>query len=293
MRRTERILKWACLAILIIWLAGCSLARLGYSNGETITYWWLNGYVGFDDVQQRWVRGRIDKLFVWHRKTQLKDYVSFLTAAQLRLKRGATKATVLEDYEGLTNRVDTIIDKAAPDLADLALSMTDENLQKLKEKFAANNDKFRDEYLRGDREEQQEHRFRQIMEWAEYWFGDFSDEQEAAIRLESDKRPLNNEMWLADRMERQKALIAMIKHIQTEKPSRDAVIDMIKTYVVNHYLVRTDADPEMKTFFATSKESVAQLAAVIINLTTPRQKARAHDKLQQWIDDFESLQGNK
>ena len=270
-------------------LTACSLARLGYSNGETLTYWWLNGYVGFDDDQSPWVRQRIDKLFVWHRHTQLKDYVQFLTAAQRRLQHEAIKPNVLTDYEELTRLGEKIIDQAAPDLADLALSITPENIDHLREKFSSNNDKFRKEYLRSDRQEQQEHRFRQVMEWAEYWFGDFSDEQEAAIRRASDQRPLNNDMWMADRMQRQQALFALLKRIQTEKPSRDEVTGMIRAYVHNNYLARAEATPEMKAFFDVSKDGVAQLSVAIINLTTPAQKQHAQAKLQQWIDDFNAL----
>jgi hypothetical protein len=45
----------------------------------------------------------------------------------------------------------------------------------------------------------------------------------------------------------------------------------------------------MQTFFDASKDSVAQLTAVIINLATPEQKAHATARLQQWMDDFNAL----
>ena len=50
-------------------LLGCSAARFGYSNGETLSYWWLNGYVHFDADQKPWVKKQIATLFTWHRKT--------------------------------------------------------------------------------------------------------------------------------------------------------------------------------------------------------------------------------
>src|SRR3546814_6325537 len=42
-------------------LLGCGVARLGYRNGETVTYWWLNSYVDFDNAQKSWVREHIDE----------------------------------------------------------------------------------------------------------------------------------------------------------------------------------------------------------------------------------------
>ena len=275
--------------MLVLALAGCSLARLGYSNGDTITYWWLDGYVGFDSSQKPWVRQRIDKLFEWHRRTQLKEYVKLLTVAQKRLLHDVTKEEVLADYEELTKCGDRIIDEMAPDMADLALSMDADNLEHLRRKFDSNNEKYRKDYLHGDVQEKQTYRFTVIMEWAEYWFGDFSDEQEAVIRRASDQRPLNNEMWAADRIQRQQGLIALIKQIQLERPPRAMVTEMIANYVRDNYLLRASATPEMKAFYDASKDGVARLTVIIVNITTPKQKAHATAKLKQWMDDFNTL----
>lgn len=289
MRATASPLKRLCICLIVTCLAACSLARLGYSNGETITYWWLNGYVGFNSDQRPWVRQRIDNMFVWHRRTQLRDYVQILADMQGHLQHEVSKAGVLADYDVLTECGGRIFDQAAPDLADLALSMDADNLNHLAKKFASNNDGFRKDYLRGDPQERQEFRYKKVIELVEYWFGDLSEAQEAAIRRVSDQRPLNNEMWMADRLQRQQTLIALLKRIQLEKPSRVAVIGMLKAYVGNNNLVRSSAGLEMKAFLEASKDSLAQLAVVIVSIATPKQKAHAVAKLQQWMDDFNAL----
>ena len=45
----------------------------------------------------------------------------------------------------------------------------------------------------------------------------------------------------------------------------------------------------MNAFFAASKDGVAQLVVIIVNISTPKQKAHAVARLQQWIDDFNAL----
>ena len=127
------------------------------------------------------------------------------------------------------------------------------------------------------------------MQMAEYWFGDFSREQEAQIRKASDARPLNNALLLADRIQRQKELIALLKKIQAERPGRDAVAAMLKEYIDAGYFDRTRLSAEQKAFFDASREGAANLAMVIINLTTLEQKAFATKRAQQWIDDFNKL----
>jgi hypothetical protein len=281
--------KKLALCLFVLSLAACSLARLGYSNGDTILYWWLDGYVGFNASERPWVQQRIDKLFAWHRHTELKEYVVLLAHGQQRLLHEITKEEVLADYDEVTKCGDRIIDEAAPDMADLALAMDGDNLTHLRQRFESNNDKFRRDYLHGTAQDKQEYRFKTLMEWAEYWFGDFSDEQEAVIRKASDQRPLNNELWAADRIQRQQGLITLIKQLQLEKPSHDVATARIKAYVHDNYLLRASATPEMKVFFEASKDAVAQLTVVIVNITTPKQKEHANVRLQQWIDDFNVL----
>jgi hypothetical protein len=265
------------------------MARLGYSNGDTIAYWWLDGYVGFNNTQRPWMQQRIEAFFKWHRRSELKEYVKLLQTAQARLQHPLTKEQVLADYEEASKYGDRIINQIAPDMVDLITSMDADNMDHLKQKFESNNAKFRSDYLSGDVDDRQEYRYKTVMESAEYWFGDFSDQQEAIIRKASDQRPLNNEMWAADRIQRQQGLMALIKRIQTEKPSRDTATEMLKSFVATNYVLRPGTSPEMKTFFEASKEGVAQLTVTIVNLTTPKQKEHAVARLQQWIDDLSEL----
>lgn len=89
---------YAVLALLLVVMAGCSGLRLAYNNGDTVLYWWLNAYVDLDRDQKGWVRDDIDKLFDWHRKTQLKDYVDILRTGQKQLQGNITQADLMADY---------------------------------------------------------------------------------------------------------------------------------------------------------------------------------------------------
>ena len=176
-----------------------------------MTYWWLNGYVGFDASQKPWAKQRIDALFAWHRRTQLKHYVALLTGAQRRLQHDVTKQQMLDDYEELIQCGDRIVDEIAARSGRSGLVDEGREPGTFRHKFESNNEKYRKDHLRGDLQDKQKSRYKDVMEWAEYWFGDFSDEQEAVIRRASDQRPLNNELWAADRVVRQQSLIALVQ----------------------------------------------------------------------------------
>lgn len=268
-------------------LAGCNTLRLGYANGDSVAYWWLNGYVDFNDGQKPWIRARINRLLAWHRSTQLREYEQLLSLAQQRIQHKVAPADVQAEYATLKKQALQTVDKALPELADLALSLQPQQLAHLEKKLASNNDKYRKDNLRGSLEDRQARRYGQLMKHAEYWFGNFSQEQQAQIRAASYARPLNNDAWLVERMRRQQELLQLLRKIQAERPARDAVATMLKGYVATSADYFTYA--ENRAFFDASSEGTAQVAALVINLATPQQKAHAAKRLQKWIEDCRAL----
>lgn len=280
-------LRRVALLFLVVLLSSCNMARLGYNNGETISYFWLNSYVGFDADQKPWVKKEIGNLFAWHRRTQLPDYIGLLTQAQKRIAKPVTEAELARDYEDMRRRMLTLTDRAAPALADLALALRPEQIARIQEKFDSNNETFRKEHLRGDLADRQRQRFKRTMKQAEHWFGNFSGEQERQIRALSDARPLNDELVLADRIQRQAEMVRMLQRIEAEKPTREAAASMIRQYVsgaMDHH-----GHPEYQAHFEKYRAAQMRMVAGIINLTTVAQKEHFTQALQGWIDDFQTL----
>jgi hypothetical protein len=287
MRPRRNFSRTVSLFLICCLLAGCGALRIGYANGDNLTYWWLDRYVDFNADQKPWVKSRIRQLLAWHRATQLLDYAQLLTEARRQLAGDVTPAQVQTGYEAVKQRTRRAIEHALPDLADLALSLQPQQIAHIEKKFEDNNDKYRKDYLSGNLEQRQEFRFKKAMKQAEYWFGDFSREQEARIRMMSDARPLNNELGLAQRVQRQQALIQVLKKIQAERPARDAAIGMLREQVA--HLFDGGPDQENKVFFAASGDATAQLVAAIWNLATPSQKAHAANQAEKLIEDCNTL----
>lgn len=278
---------WISIFFISVVLAGCSAARLGYSNGETLSYWWLNKYVDFESDQKPWVKKELAELFAWHRKTQLKSYIYFLKQAQERVQGQVTETDLLADYQDARKRLLLLADQALPQLADLALALQPHQIAHIEEKFTSNNEDYRKEYLRGDLEQRQRHRFKKLRKHVEYWMGDLSDEQEDQLRIAADARPLNNELVLAERIQRQQAILALLKKIQAEKPSREATMMMIKNYI--HAALDRFGNKEYNDFFNATRTETVRIVAALINKTTPQQKAHFIKTTQQWINDFTEL----
>jgi hypothetical protein len=287
MRPANVLLKRLAVAGLAALLLACSAARIGYNNGETISYWWLNSYVDFEGEQKPWVKAHIDELFAWHRKTQLQQYVKLISHLQRVDLSKITKADLLADYEEGRKSVNAITDRAAPEFAELALSLTPEQIDNIEKKLEKNNDKFRKDYLRGSVQDKQDFRYKRMMKQAEYWFGDFSHEQQQKLRALSDARPLNNELVMADRIQRQKQLIDLLKKIQSHKPDKEATQQMIRQYIaaaMTHF-----GNKQYQAFFDQSNEANAALVADMMHMATAEQKRHFINTLQDWVSDFNRL----
>ncbi len=275
------------LILMLIVVAGCSSLRLAYNNGDTVLYWWLNAYVDLDRDQKGWVRDDIDKLFDWHRKTQLRDYVEILRKGQKQVQGNPTQADLMADYSEIKSRTQSLLLKAAPDLADLARSLKPEQIAQMEKKFMSNNDDYRKKFLTGDQKKRQQLRYKKSMEQFELWFGSFSREQEAIVRKASDARPLDNEIWLDERMRRQRNVLTLVQKVHHEKLGKEATVSLINTLVKDSFDRLEHSD--RKAFFDAFENSTAQMILTVIKLATPAQKAHAVKRMQGWIDDFNSL----
>ena len=273
-------------------LSACSAMRFTYNHGDTLLYWWLNAYIDLDSDQSDWVKKDIDNLFQWHRSTQLRDYAGLLSKMQRQLGDGnVTQDELLADYRDVKARTELLAFKALPQLADLAMSIKPDQIAQMEKKFAKNNADFRKKFMSGSVEDQQKARYKKTMEQLELWFGNFSSEQEAALRKASDARPLDNDVWLQERMMRQKKIVTLLQHVHSDKLNKEQTMSAIHD-LLRDFFDRMEA-PERKAFFDAYVDSTSKFIVTAIRLTTPEQKAHAQKRMQGWITDFNALAAGK
>lgn len=276
-----------CLIAVVLAVTACSSVRFAYNQGDTILYWWLNAYIDLDTEQSSFVKQDIDQLIDWHRKTQLKDYSQLLGNAQRQLAGNVTHADLKATYRDVKARTELLAYKALPELADLALSVKPEQIANIEKKFNKNNASYRKKFVRIDDEKKQKLRYKKSMEQFELWFGEFSKEQEAVLRKASDVRPLESEIWLEERIIRQKKIISVLREIQQKKLGKEATIELLRK-LLKDIFSRFEA-PERKPFFDAYIDGTTQMVLTAIKISTPAQKAHAHKRMQGWIDDFKIL----
>lgn len=287
-QRTRAVLPgFIALLFFALLLGACNTMRFTYNNGDTLLYWWINAYVDLDGEQSGWAKREIDELFAWHRRTQLPDYAALLQKGQQQLARGVTQRDLLDNVREIRARGERLVLRSAPELADLARSIKPEQLDKLARKFERNNKQYQDKYMEGSVAQRQKARYRKSMEQLRLWFGDFSREQEAQIRMLSDARPLDQEAWLQERRWRQSRILDLVRRVQAQRMDKRQAQAAVEA-TIRESFGRMES-PERKGFYEASLDSNTKFYLGVIRLATPQQREHARKRMQGWIDDFRSL----
>lgn len=275
-----------CLGLLVALLAACSSFRFAYNQGDTLLYWWMNAYLDLDSEQSAAVKKDIDALFAWHRKTQLPDYVQVLQKAQRQLAANPTQADLAADYRDIQRRGKELLLKAAPELAELAITIKPAQIRQVEKKFEKNNKDFRKKYL-GDEDDRRKARYKKSLEQFEQWFGNFNGDQEDQVRRLSDARPNDSKTWYDERVRRQQMILALLRKIVQEKPNKEAATTLVRN-AINEEFARFETG-EKKAMFDGYLDATTRYTLEVIRMTTPEQKAHAQKRILGWIGDLNAL----
>ncbi len=286
-----RCLRLLLVLMLLTTLGSCSTARLGYSNADTLAYWWLDGYVDFRSSQKTKIKQDIAQLLSWHRSTQLPQYVQTLTQMQSTLAANPGPAELEAVFRQVEQFSQVLLLKAVPELTDFVLTMEESQKAYLARKFEKNNEEFRDKYLDLTPEKQAKARFKKVLKQTDEWLGSVNREQETLIARYLDKHPPNYAQWLEDSIARQRGVLQLLTQIQTEKPNREAAQAMIQRAILASYEPSDQAERRAQS--EASRAAMQQLVSAIIRASTPEQKTHARNKLQDWIDDCKHFVGRK
>lgn len=273
--------------ILCVLLQGCSAVRLGYGNADSLARWWIDQYVDLSPEQDGLVRERLLRFHAWHRKTQLPDYAELLRQGRAFATGQPTAKDALALSEGIIRRGRTMADQAAPDIADFLASIGPAQIERMSTRFAEKNADFAKEAKLGENEAAQRTvRYKRLLERAEYWFGDFNDTQQAALRQLVEGQNPGTRFWYDERLRRQREWLDLVRKVQSERPPRERTIQRLRDYAAGFDL---PVDPARLPQALALRRASADLAVAIHALTTPAQRAHAQQRIDDLIRDLTEL----
>jgi Family of unknown function (DUF6279) len=282
---STRFLRASIIALaLAAGLAGCSALRLVYSQADEVAYWWLDGYVDFDDGQSPVARKAIASWFAWHRRTQLPDYAALLGRAAIDVGQDMTPAQACGWFEQMRSRADAAVEQLLPDAAALAASLTPEQTAHLQRKQAKTNKEFRDDFLQPDGAERLRKSVDRAVDRIEQLYGRLSDTQRQQVRQRVAASPFDAAAWGAERERRQRDLLQTLAQLHSSPAGVGGGTALLRGY----WQRSTSQSPDVA--YAAYQQRLeaynCEFFAEFHNQTSPEQRREAQRRLRGWESDF-------
>jgi hypothetical protein len=267
-------------------LGACSAIKLAYNNLPTVSYWWLDGYLDFDGAQTPKVRDELDQLLAWHRQNELPRIASLLQEAQALAPGEVTPGQVCAMADRIRERLLAVTERAEPAGTELALSLTDAQLQQLERKYAKNNAEYRKDWLDRTPAQVQEKRYDQFLDRTEDFYGRLSTEQRELLKQQVAQSVFDPRLADAERRKRQQEALVLLRGFVASKPSP------AEARTALHGYIQRIAEPPPGAWRdqqqALLQEGCRNTAA-LHNGTTASQRAQAVRRLQAYESDLRQL----
>ena len=272
-------------ALLLVLLAGCSAVQTGYNNAPTLLYWWLDGYIDFEDAQARPVRESLDALHAWHRRQELPAYAEWLGRLQQQAGATVTPEQVCSHLAQVRVHLQHLGEQSADGLARLAPSVQPEQLRHLARQFEKHNQKWREEWLDGSPAELLERRLERTVERYEDFYGSLSEAQKTLLRQRLTASSFDARLAWAERLRRQQDTLQVLQeHRNGERPAH---IKAEMLALVQRSL--TPPEPAARAQFERMLQEGCQSIAALHNSASEAQRRRLGEKLRGYEADLQAL----
>jgi hypothetical protein len=276
-------------ALLLLVLAGCSAVQTGYNNAPTLLYWWLDGYLDFDQEQSRSVRESLETLHAWHRREELPAYADLLKTLQQQAPGPVTPEQVCTHVAQVRLHLQRLGEQSAEGLARLVPTLQTGQLRHLDRQYEKHNRKWREEWLDGTPAELLERRVERALERYEDFYGSLNAAQKTLLRQRTAASSFDARLAWAERLRRQQdALRVLQEHRNGDRPAH-VKAEMLA--LVRRSLEPPDAGPRAQ--FERMLQEGCQTLAAVHNSASEAQRRRLNSKLQGYEADLRALAAEK
>ena len=279
------VLNWLLAGVICATLSGCGAVKLAYDHGETFAMFWIGRYLDLDPPQEILVHERLQAFIAWHRRSELPDYVELARALQNEAASGITSAEQAALEQQLRERAYRALNRALPDLADIALTLRVDQFGKMRDKFADNDREYKEDFIDVTSARRNRDRADKWRERIEYWYGDLNNQQRATLDALSDAQPIDPVVALAERQSREADSIAVLTRIAQSKPSRGDAMQQLAALARR---LEGSPDPKRRAYLEAVRVSNSAIFVRMANLATPEQRQFAVKRLGDWIADMQA-----
>lgn len=275
-------MKKCCLALLLILISGCS-SQFAYNNMDWLIHWYLDDHIDLDKAQKSAFDARFSVWHDWHRKNELPRYVDHLTDIKVMLEQGElTTEDINAQFERARDHWKRFRAHIAPDIAALAIRLTDEQIEEMFASLEENNIEDEEERREASPEELQEAFQERFEDQLKNYFGRLTEQQKNLVSAAVTQVVPNRLEWITYRRAVQSAAkdLMLQRH---DNPDFEAdflsLLTAPENYQHQQYLSNLEHN----------REVYADLVMTVYPTLTDKQKRRLTRKIDNFIEDFTEL----
>jgi hypothetical protein len=271
------------LGLIVCLMTGCASTQFTYNNLDWIVPWYLDDLVDLNDEQEDWFDDEFERLWQWHRTTELPRYAKLLKAIDKDLTEKSITLEKIHVYQDqISSFYETSVTHAIEQGAELMASLTDEQITEMREVFDEGDEEFK-EYIEdlppADRPKERAKRakknFRKNL-------GKLTEEQIKLIEAWSKDMETTLEYRYEFAIQSRKAFFKVMENRKDSKALIKGLTDLV--------MLRRDLrKPEYQATIARNQKRFQQLLVDMQKLVTDRQIRRLSDRLMDYAEDFEEL----
>lgn len=260
--------------------------QLGYNQGPTLAWWWLDRQLDFNAEQRPRVQAGLQAWFDWHRASQLPGYADELARLQKLAAGPVSAAQLCAQVAGWQQRARVAVAQALPAAAEVVRTLTPAQIAQLELHQAEALEDATREFLRPEPAERRRQALERMVERYEPFYGALDDGQRLRLEAALAASPFDAERWLAERRARGQALVRALRQWQAERADAATVQAGLRQLADE---VLTSPRPGYADYQRRLTEANCALTAELHNSASPAQRQRAAERLRRWEDDARAL----
>jgi hypothetical protein len=270
----------------LVLLQGCSAVKLGYQQLPTLSYWWLDSAVSFNDSQSTRVKEALSQVHQWHRSQELPTYLELLQRG-IDLSQGPVQASqVCGVWTDIQTRLDRSMRVMVSQAAPVVTQLGPRQLSHLARHFETKNEAWDKEWLQGSAAERLERRTEKTLEHYQSFYGDLTAAQTALIKTQVSQSPWQPEWGRQERLRREQELLTALRKLaQSDMPQEQAEAELWRVWQ-RWFMPPNETDRMvMQKMSQQACENLTQLH----NTTSPEQRQRLVRKMRGYERDLREL----
>ncbi len=267
-------------------LAGCSAVRLGYEQGPTLAWWWLDSRLDFNAQQAPRVKGALAQWFDWHRATQLEDYAALLSRAREDASAGTSPSQMCGWAEQWRARLQPAAERFAPLVAEIATTLSTAQIDRLERRLAEDARKLRAEEIDTPPAQRQAASTERALERYERLYGRLDAGQRELVRDSVARSPYEPKRRLDDMAWRHRETVAALRRLAAERPGPEQARAQVRAALA---ALLEPPQPDGGVYRERWLQHQCALAAQLHNGASPTQRRHLAERLREWETDARVL----